>query len=57
MTKFKFDFWEFILVFALVIVFVVSMFVAYLSVKANKAETKIDYVERNVNHIMHQHGD
>jgi septation ring formation regulator EzrA len=48
---------EFILVFALIIVFVVSMSVAYISKKADRMESRIDYVDKNVNKIIDRHGD
>ena len=48
---------ELILVFALIIVFVVSMAVVYINNRASQVETKIDYVDEKVNKIIHSYGD
>lgn len=51
------NFREFILIYALIIVFMVSMFIIHIDYRIDKLGARIDYVENVANKIVKSYGD
>lgn len=53
----KNNFREFILIYTLIIVFMVSLLIIHIDYRVDKLGTRIDYVESTVNRIANSYGD
>lgn len=53
----KNNFREFILIYTLIIVFMVSMFIIHIDNRIDKLGTRVDYVEKAVNKMVNTYGD
>ena len=53
----KNNFREFILIYTLIIVFMVSMFIIHIDSRIDKLGARVDYVEKTVNKTIYSYGD
>lgn len=53
----KNNFREFILIYTLIIVFMVSMFIIHIDSRIDKLGARVDYVENIVNKTVYPYGD
>ena len=53
----KNNFREFILIYTLIIVFMVSMFIIHIDSRIDKLGARVDYVESIINRIASSYGD
>lgn len=53
----KNNFREFILIYTLIIVFMVSMFIIHIDSRIDKLGARVDYVEKVANKIVNNYGD
>jgi len=53
----KNNFREFILIYTLIIVFMVSMFIIHIDSRIDKLGARVDYVEKTANKMVNTYGD
>ena len=57
MNKKNFSYREFILIYALIIVFMVSMFIIHIDYRIDKLGARVDCVEKVANKIVNNYGN